>query len=57
MTVSVKRCRGEGRSVAEGEGKRREGKEAWLGGLKELLLTSPGTDSKNFLFPVLVLAS
>lgn len=57
MTVSVKRCRGEGRSVAEGEGKRRKGKEAWLGGLKELLLTSPGTDSKNFLFPVLVLAS
>lgn len=43
--------------MAEGEGKRREGKEVWFGGLRELLLTSPGTDSKNFLFPVLVLAS
>lgn len=49
MTVSAKRRRGEGRCVAEGGGKRREGRESWFGGLKELLVTSPGTDSK---FPV-----
>lgn len=35
--------------MAEGEGKRREGKEARMGGLKELLLTSPRAGSK---FPV-----